>query len=107
LIVIIERIAGSKFSIFCDNLRGDGLLDSNAIFQVLISEIRLTIPELVGHPIVRNDAMADLGVNSMERGEILIATLETINLEIPMTQLHGPSNLGELADLIHAKSAQQ
>ncbi|MBL4837428.1 MAG: acyl carrier protein [Kordiimonadaceae bacterium] len=82
-------------------------MGSNIIFEVLINEIRLTIPELVDHPIARNDAMADLGVNSMERGEILIATLEAINLEIPMTQLHGPSNLGELADLIHAKSTQQ
>jgi len=82
-------------------------LDSNAIFQILINEIRSIIPELEDHPIARGDAMADLGVNSMERGDILVSTLEAIELEVPMTQLFGPRNLGELADLIHAKSAQQ
>jgi polyketide biosynthesis acyl carrier protein len=79
-------------------------LDSNTISDLLIEMIRRTVPELVAHPVTRSDSMADLGVDSMERGDILIATLETMDLEIPLTQLHGPRSIGELADRIHAKS---
>lgn len=78
-------------------------MDSHAISELLIKMIRRTVPELADHAIGRNDAMADLGVDSIERSEIIIATLETIGLEVPMVQLHGPRNIGELADRIHAK----
>ena len=44
-----------------------------------------------------------MGINSMERAEILIATLEAIDLVVPMTELHGPSNLGELIELLQKK----
>lgn len=78
-------------------------MNSDTISDLLIASIRTTVPELADHPIGRNDAMADLGVDSMERSEIIIATLEAIGLEVPMVQLHGPRNIGELADRMHAK----
>lgn len=79
-------------------------MDSNAIADVLIKMIRRTVPELTDHPITRTDFMADLGVDSMERGDVLATTLEALNLEIPMTQLHGPRSIGELAERIYDKS---
>lgn len=95
---IIANIAGFNLP------SGDTSLDSNTISDLLIKMIRNTVPELADHPITRTDAMADLGVNSMERGDVLVATLETLNLEIPMTQLHGPRSISELADRIYDKS---
>lgn len=78
-------------------------MDSDTIADVLIKSIRIIVPELADRPIGREDSMADLGVDSIERSEIIIATLEEIGLEVPMVQLHGPRNIGELADRIHAK----
>ncbi len=78
-------------------------MDRDSILAVLITQIRDVVPDLAGHRISGADAMADLGVSSIERGEILMATLEELELDLPMVQLFGPRNLGELADLLHAK----
>ncbi|MCW2306568.1 acyl carrier protein [Rhodobium gokarnense] len=80
-------------------------LDSDQIVDIIIGEIRETVPELADRPIGRADSMADLGVDSIERSEIILATLEAVGLKIPMVQLHGPRNIGELADLIDAKKS--
>ena len=80
-------------------------MDSNTIAEAIIAEIREIIPELSGHPISRGDSMADLGVDSMERSEVIIGVMEKLGVKVPMVQLHGPRNIGELADLLHAKSA--
>lgn len=79
-------------------------MDSDRIAEIIIAEIRSTVPELEAQPITRVDSMADLGVDSIERSEIILATLEAIGVKVPMVQLHGPRNIGELADLLHAKS---
>jgi polyketide biosynthesis acyl carrier protein len=80
-------------------------VDRDSILTIIIGQIREVVPELEAEPISGANAMADLGVNSIERSEILMNTLEAIGLEVPMVQLHGPKNLGELADLLHSKHA--
>ena len=80
-------------------------MDSNQIVEIIIAEIRETVPELAEQPIGRDESMADLGVDSIERSEIILAAMEHLGLKIPMVQLHGPRNIGELADLLLAKSA--
>ncbi|WP_417675543.1 acyl carrier protein [Roseibium sp.] len=80
-------------------------MDSDQIVGIIIAEIRETVPELAEQPIGRDDSMADLGVDSIERSEIILAAMEQLGLKIPMVQLHGPRNIGELADLLLAKSS--
>lgn len=78
-------------------------MDRAAILAVLVAEIREVVPELADQAITESDSMAELGVNSIERSEILMNALEKLDLDLSMTQLHGPRNLGELADLLHGK----
>lgn len=78
-------------------------MNSEAIFAVIVDTIREVVPELAAHPINRDDSMADLGVNSIERNEVVLLTLQAIDLDVPAVQLHGPRNIGELADLLDAK----
>lgn len=80
-------------------------MDSDQIVGIIIAEIHETVPELAEQAIGRDDSMADLGVNSIERSEIILAAMEHLGLKIPMVQLHGPRNIGELADLLLAKSS--
>ncbi|WP_319772103.1 acyl carrier protein [Breoghania sp.] len=80
-------------------------MDSTRIAEMIIAEIRETVPELADQPITAADSMAELGVDSIERSEIILATMEKLGLKIPMVQLHGPKNIGELADLLLSKSA--
>lgn len=78
-------------------------MDRDSILAIIIGQVREVVPDLEAQPISGGDAMADLGVNSIERSEIVMNTLEAIGLDLPMVQAHGPRNLGELADLLHAK----
>jgi polyketide biosynthesis acyl carrier protein len=78
-------------------------VDCDAIFAVIVDTIREVVPELATHPIGRGDSMADLGVNSIERNEVVLLTLQAVELDLPTVQLHGPKNIGELADLLNAK----
>jgi polyketide biosynthesis acyl carrier protein len=80
-------------------------LDSKQIADMVIAEIRETVPELADQPITTEDSMAELGVDSIERSEVILATMEKLGLKIPMVQLHGPRNIGELAELLFNKSA--
>jgi polyketide biosynthesis acyl carrier protein len=47
--------------------------------------------------------MSQLGLDSVERQEVVMLTLEAIGLEIPLVQLRGPRTIGDLAELLHAK----
>lgn len=78
-------------------------MDRDHILAVIIGQIREVVPDLEDRPIVGEESMAELGVDSIERSEILMNTLEAIGLDLPMVQLHGPRNLGELAELLWTK----
>lgn len=80
-------------------------MDRDTILAVIVGQIREVVPELADRPIAETESMAELGLDSIERSEIIMNTLEAIGLDLPMVQLHGPKNLGELADLLHAKSS--
>ncbi|MGV1763528.1 hypothetical protein G6L94_05090 [Agrobacterium rhizogenes] len=43
-------------------------------------------------------------MNSLDLAEIVIATLDKLQLDIPLNELAGAKTFGELADTIHAKS---
>lgn len=78
-------------------------VDKDGIFAVIVNQIRIVVPDLADRAIHASDSMADLGIDSIERGEIILATMEQLGLDIPLVQLHGPRNLGELAALVHAR----
>ena len=79
-------------------------MDSKKIADMVIAEIRETVPELADQPITSEDSMAELGVDSIERSEFILAAMEKLGLKIPMVQLHGPKNIRELAELLFNKS---
>lgn len=80
-------------------------MDRDTIWAVIVGQIREVVPELAGRPIAETESMAELGLDSIERSEIIMNTLEALELDLPMVQVHGPKNLGELADLLYAKSS--
>lgn len=80
-------------------------MGSDAVFATLLAQIRDVVPELSTHEFVRTDSMADLGVNSIERSEVLLLTLDAIGLKVSPIAFHGARNIGELSDLLHAKLA--
>lgn len=80
-------------------------MEPDTVFATLLAQIRDVVPELGAHTFARSDSMAELGVNSIERSEVLLLTLDALGLKVSPIAFHGARNIGELSDLIHAKLA--
>jgi polyketide biosynthesis acyl carrier protein len=74
------------------------------IFDLLVKHTREVVPELSAHAFTPTDRLKELGANSIDRSEIIICTLDALQLRVPLTELAGATNIGELAELIHAKA---
>ena len=73
------------------------------IFNIIIGHVREVLPNLVDHQFQFADSLRDLGANSIDRSEIVMLTLESLSLRIPLVQVAKAENIGELASLLHAK----
>ena len=80
-------------------------MNKNDIFAIIAKHAQEVVPSLESHVFAQDDALRDLGANSIDRAEITMMTLETLALRIPLTELAGAQNMGELAALIHSRMA--
>lgn len=79
-------------------------MTADRIFELLCAQARIVIPELSERSIAPTDAMADLGLDSIDRSEVIVGALDKLGLKVRMVDLHGPRNLGELAELLASKT---
>lgn len=73
------------------------------ILDVIARHTREIIPGLDAHQFIASDRLADLGANSVDRAEIAMLVQESLGLSVSRVELHGPKNIGELADLFLLK----
>ena len=71
----------------------------------LLRQPQVVVAVPAPHPRRRRGAgrLQELGANSMDRAEIVMLVLESMDLAIARSELFGPQNIGELADLLHGK----
>ncbi|UAA37459.1 acyl carrier protein [Paraneptunicella aestuarii] len=79
-------------------------MTKDEIFAVIVENTRDVLPELEDHEFKMDDQLKDLGANSIDRSEIVMMTLEALSLNIPLIELGGVENIGELAETLAAKS---
>ncbi len=73
------------------------------IFAIIVGHTREVLPGLDDHTFQFSDSLRELGANSIDRSEIVMLTLESLSLKIPMIEVAKAENMGELAGLLHAK----
>ncbi len=74
------------------------------IFAIITRNACEVLPELEGHRFQENESLKDLGANSIDRSEIVIMTLESLSLKIPLIETVAAQNMGELAEMLYDKS---
>lgn len=79
-------------------------MSKNAIFEIIIGHARDVVPRLESHSFKETDSLKSLGANSIDRADIIMMTLESLSLNIPLVEMAKADNIGELAGLIHARS---
>lgn len=78
-------------------------MDKDKILSLIRKYTREVAPELEDAPLEPTDSLKSLGVDSVNRAEILMMVMEDLDLNIPRVELAGANNIGELADLFVAK----
>lgn len=73
------------------------------IFQLIIAHAREVVPRLETHAFAENDSLRELGANSIDRSEIVMMTLEAMDMEMPLAETVQARNIGELAQLLAAR----
>ncbi len=73
------------------------------MLDLIARQTREVLPELAAHEFSASDRLADLGANSVDRAEITMLVQEALGLSVPRVELFGPTNVGELADLLLRK----
>ncbi len=78
-------------------------MNKEEVFKIITSNTCEVLPDLEQHEFKMDDALKDLGANSIDRSEIVMMTLESLSLNIPLIEIARAENLGELAGILHEK----
>lgn len=79
------------------------MLGKTEILELIVRHTCDVRPDLQSHRFEETDSLADLGIHSMDRAEIVMLVQESLSLSIPRVELFGPTNIGELASLLAEK----
>ncbi len=78
-------------------------MSEDEIIRIIVGHAREVVPSLQAHTFQPTDSLRALGANSLDRADIIAMTLESLELDIPLTTVAKAENIGELARLIHAR----
>jgi polyketide biosynthesis acyl carrier protein len=71
------------------------------IFEIVRANTLKVLPDLSVTDITIDKNLTDLGANSVDRVEIVLYSLDDLNLKIPISELHGIRDLTTLVDLLY------
>ncbi|NEQ41969.1 MAG: acyl carrier protein [Okeania sp. SIO3I5] len=78
-------------------------MSKEKVLKLIRKYTREVAPELEEAPLEPTDSLKSLGIDSVNRAEIIMMVMEDLSLNIPRIELAGANNIGELADLFAAK----
>jgi polyketide biosynthesis acyl carrier protein len=79
-------------------------VSKDRIYEIIVGHTREVVPSLDSHPFQQTDSLKSLGANSIDRADIIMMTLESLSVDIPLMLLAKADNIGDLARMIHEKS---
>lgn len=82
-------------------------MDKHEIFDLITRHAREVLPDLEFHEFRHDDALKDLGANSIDRSEIVMMAMESLSLRVSLVEVARAQNIGELAERLHELQAKQ
>lgn len=76
-------------------------MNVDEIFDLITRHRGDFVARLKDHQFQKDDSLRQLGVNSVDRSEIIMMTLESLSLNIPLIRTAKTENIGELAHIIY------
>jgi polyketide biosynthesis acyl carrier protein len=78
-------------------------MNEQGVLEIIILHAREVVPGLDDHHFTADDSLRELGANSVDRSEIIMMTLESLDLNVPLVEVARAQNIGELARILHGK----
>lgn len=78
-------------------------MNETKVMEVIIGHTREVLPGLANYQFHADDSLRELGANSIDRSEIVMMTLESLSLAIPLIEVARASSVGELASILYSK----
>lgn len=78
-------------------------MKKEALFLILKEKIALVVDGIEGNSITETTSLKELGINSIDRAEIIMLTLEAIQMKTPMVDFAAAKNIGELCAIFQSK----
>ena len=79
-------------------------MSQDHVFETIVKHTREVLPNLENHTFLSSDSLRSLGANSVDRADIIMMTLESLSLNIPLIEVAKAENIGDLAGIIHARA---
>jgi acyl carrier protein len=76
-------------------------MERENVLNVVVKHLRLNVDGTEDHDVDPARSMADYGASSLDIIEVVSASARELRVQLPMTQLAGLKNIGELADVLH------
>lgn len=76
------------------------MMTREEVFSEITTNIYDILPELEGEEIKESDSLREIGANSIDRADIIISTLESYDLKIPMVNFGDAKNIGDIISVI-------
>ncbi|MFT4924760.1 MAG: polyketide biosynthesis acyl carrier protein [Phenylobacterium sp.] len=76
-------------------------MSQKEVFDIIVEHTREVVFELEDHAFTMEDSLKALGANSIDRSEVIMMTLESLDFQMPMASLAKAENIGALASLIN------
>ncbi len=80
------------------------MISEDVIFEAIKKNIILILPELDSREIKKDDNLTELGANSLDRSEIVIKSMEDLQLQVPLVELGQVHNLRDLINVFLKKA---
>lgn len=74
------------------------------ILGIIVRHTREVVPSLEEHQFQPADSLKALGANSVDRADIIMMTLDSLSLNIPLVDMAKAQNIMELAGIINANA---
>ncbi|HTH50074.1 MAG TPA: acyl carrier protein [Candidatus Limnocylindria bacterium] len=79
--------------------------ETQRIFEIVKGNILAVLPELESAGIQPASSMRDLGLNSIDRADVVINSMEQLELKIPLSEVAAMKNIQDLVGLFQARLA--
>lgn len=77
------------------------------IFEVIKGNLLEILPDLEPSRIVPAESMKNLGANSIDRADVIIQTMEVLELKFPLHELGGLKNIQDLVDDFYGRCSNE